>query len=69
MRKGSHTGVLSLLGIASPPAAMCETNFHVLPRLVDAYRAMLVVARSEGMELPASRTVSLGQPPKGFSRM
>jgi hypothetical protein len=36
MRKGSQTGVSPLLGSATPPAAMWETNFHVLPLLVEA---------------------------------
>jgi hypothetical protein len=35
-RKGSQTGVLSLLGMASPPAAMWETKVQVTPRSVEA---------------------------------
>ncbi len=30
---------------------------------------MFVLERSVGMELPASRTVLVGKPPKGLSRM
>jgi hypothetical protein len=68
-RKGSHTGVLSLLGMASPPAAMWETKDQVTPRSVEAYRSICVVARLVGMELPARRTVSLGKEPRGEVRM
>jgi hypothetical protein len=69
MRKGSHTGVRPLLGMAAPPAAMCETKDQVAPRSVEAYRSICVLERSVGMELPARRTVSAGKPAKGLGRM